>query len=411
MSKNKSKLELADIFRRYGNGFRKNNFLSSEQSKAMHHIETCRTAVLGGHIEACDHCGFEKNAYNSCRDRHCPKCQTLVKEKWLSARKAELLPCPYFHNVFTLPHELNLLILTNKRVMLTMLFAAVKETLQVFAADPQWRLVGQLGFIAVLHTWNQKLMDHFHLHCIVPAGGLSYDRKQWIAVRNKYLFRVQSLSKEFRKRYLNKLEKAYGQSKLSFHGRASGYEDKKKFRQLIETVKAKQWIAYSKQPFGGPEQVFEYLGRYTHRVAITNNRIDSLENGKVTFTYRDRSDENKAKQLTVNAEEFIRRYLLHILPSGFMKIRYFGFLANTNKKECIPLIQQLINPDLKITEKVTESIQEMMLRLTGTDISHCPECGKGKMIYMKIYRKHHWILPDIHLKHRVLRYSKILTLN
>jgi len=383
MRTSKNQLELADIFRKHGDEFRRNNFLSSEQSKAMYHIETCRTAVLGGHIEACDHCGFLKNAYNSCRDRHCPKCQTLVKEKWLSARKEELLPCPYFHNVFTLPHELNSLILTNKRVMLTMLFAAVKETLQVFACDPQWRLEGQLGFIAVLHTWNQKLMDHFHLHCIVPAGVLSFDRKQWIAVRNKYLFRVQSLAKEFRKRYMNKLEKAYGKKQLSFHGRASEYEDKAKFRQLIEAVKAKHWIAYSKQPFGGPEQVFEYLGRYTHRVAITNNRIESLENDKVTFTYRDRSDENKAKQLTVNAEEFIRRYLLHILPGGFMKIRYFGFLANTNKKECIALIQQLIDPDCKIAEKLTETIQEMMLRLTGTDISHCPECGKGKMIFIE----------------------------
>jgi Putative transposase/Transposase zinc-binding domain len=381
MHKNKSQLELADIFRKHGDYFRRNNFLSSEQSKTMHHIETCRTAMLGGHIEACDHCGFEKNAYNSCRDRHCPKCQTLVKEKWLSARKAELLPCPYFHNVFTLPHELNPLILTNKRVMLTMLFAAVKETLQVFAGDPQWRLVGQLGFIAVLHTWNQKVMDHFHLHCIVPAGALSFDRKQWIAVRNKYLFRVQSLAKEFRKRYLRKLEKAYGQNKLSFHGRASEYEDQRKFRQLIDTVKAKQWIAYSKQPFGGPELVLEYLGRYTHRVAITNNRIVALVDGKVTFTYRDRSDENKNKERTVNAEEFIRRYLLHILPSGFMKIRYFGFLANTNKKECIQLIRHLINPDLKVIAEQTETIQEIMLRLTGTDISSCPECGKGKMVY------------------------------
>ena len=381
MRKNKSQPELADIFRMHGDDFRQNNFLFSEQSKSMHHIETCRTAVLGGHIEACDHCGFEKNAYNSCRDRHCPKCQTLVKEKWLSARKAELLPCPYFHNVFTLPHELNPLILTNKRVMLTMLFAAVKETLQVFASDPQWRLEGQLGFIAVLHTWNQKVMDHFHLHCIVPAGALSFDRKQWIPVGNKYLFRVQSLAKEFRKRYLSKLRKAYEQNKLCFHGRASDYEEKRKFRQLVETVKAKQWVAYSKQPFGGPEQVFEYLGRYTHRVAITNNRILALEDGKVTFTYRDRSDENKIKELTVSAEEFIRRYLLHILPSGFMKIRYFGFLANTNKKECIQLIRQLINPDLKVIEKQTETIQEMMLRLTGTDISCCPECGKGKMVY------------------------------
>lgn len=383
MNKNKSQLELADIFRQYGDEFRRNNFLSSEQSKTMYHIEMCRTAVLGGHIEVCDHCGFEKNAYNSCRDRHCPKCQTLVKEKWLNARKAELLPCSYFHNVFTLPHELNPLILANRRIMLVMLFAAVKETLQVFAGDPQWRLVGQLGFIAVLHTWNQKLMDHFHLHCIVPAGVLSFDKKQWVAVRNKYLFRIQSLAKEFRKRYLNKLQKASEQNKLCFHGRASEYKDKKKFMQLIETVKGKQWIAYSKQPFGGPEQVLEYLGRYTHRVAITNNRIVAMVDGKVTFTYRDRTDENKAKELTVTAGEFIRRYLLHILPSGFMKIRYFGFLANTNKKECISLIQQLINPDLKIIEKLTETIQEMMLRLTGTDISLCPECGKGKMVYME----------------------------
>lgn len=295
MSKNKNQTELADIFRRYGHYFRRDNFLSSEQSKTMQHIETCRTAVLGGHIEACDHCGFEKNAYNSCRDRHCPKCQTLVKEKWLSARKAELLPCSYFHNVFTLPHELNPLILANKRVMLTMLFASVKETLQVFAGDPQWLLVGQLGFIAVLHTWNQKLMDHFHLHCIIPAGVLSFDKKQWTAVKNKYLFRVQSLAKEFQKRYLNKLQKAYGQNKLCFHGRASEYEDNRKFMQLIETVKTKQWIAYSKQPFGGPEQVLEYLGRYTHRVAITNNRIVAMVDGKVTFTYRDRSDENNTK--------------------------------------------------------------------------------------------------------------------
>ncbi len=382
MNKKDRQLEVADIFRKYGQKYRKNKFLSSEQSKAMRHIETCRTAVLGGHIEACNHCGFEKNAYNSCRDRHCPKCQTLVKEKWLIARKAELLPCPYFHNVFTLPHELNPLILANKQVMLSMLFAAVKETLQVFAADPQWRLVGQLGIISVLHTWNQKLMDHFHLHCIIPAGALTLDKKKWVAVKNKYLFKVQSLAKEFQKRYLKKLVKAYKQEKLNFYGRASAFENQKTFSQLIKTVENKQWMAYSKQPFGGPEQVLDYLGRYTHRVAITNNRITAIEDGKVTFTYKDRSDENKTKELTVNAAEFIRRYLLHILPSGFMKIRYFGFLASANKKKCIPLIQRLIEPNFEFVEKQEETIQEMMLRLTGHDISRCPKCGKGKMIYM-----------------------------
>ena len=383
MQKDKRQPELADVFRRYGENYRQNHYLSTEQSKTMHHIEICRTAVLGGHSEACDHCGFKQNSYNSCRDRHCPKCQTLVKEKWLNSRKSELLPCPYFHNVFTLPHELNSLILSNKKIMLAMLFAATKETLQVFAADPQWRLVGQLGFISVLHTWNQKLMDHFHLHCIIPAGVFSFDKTKWVAAREGYLFKVESLAKEFRKRYLNKLEKIYGQDKLCFQGRASSFADKQVFKKLIKTLKDKEWITYSKQPFGGPEHVLEYLGRYTHRVAITNNRIVLIEDGRVTFRYCDRSDENKIKELTEKTEEFIRRFLLHILPSGFMKIRYYGFLAHANKKVSIPLLRQLINPDEVIAEKLAETVEEMMLRLTGVDLSLCPECGKGKMIHIE----------------------------
>ena len=290
MVKDKEQPEVADIFRRYGQEYRQNYFLSAEQFKVMRLIEMCRTAELGGHVEMCDQCGFEKNAYNSCRNRHCPKCQTLVKEQWLNNRKAELLPCPYFHNVFTLPHELNPLILINKKIMLAMLFAAAKETLQVFSHDPQWRLVGQLGFISVLHTWNQKLLDHFHLHCIIPAGVLSFDMKEWVPARENYLFRVESLAKEFQKRYLRKFEKAYKQEKLCFKGNGSAFADKHNFMRLIQTVRNKQWITYSKQPFGGPEQVLEYLGRYTHRVAITNNRILSIEGGEVTFNYRDRSD-------------------------------------------------------------------------------------------------------------------------
>ena len=383
MTKNKKQPELADIFRKYGEDYRRSHFLSAEQSKTMHLIEICRTAVLGGHSEACDHCGFKKNSYNSCRDRHCPKCQTLVKEKWLNSRKSELLPCPYFHNVFTLPHQLNPLILSNRKVMLAMLFGAAKETLQVFAGDPQWRLVGQLGFISVLHTWNQKLMDHFHLHCIIPAGVLSFDKTKWIPARNKYLFKVESLAKEFRKRYLRKLEKAYEQEKLCFNGRASSFADKQVFVKMINELKNKQWFTYSKQPFGGPEQVLEYLGRYTHRVAITNNRILSIEDGEVIFKYCDRSDENKIKELNLKAKEFIRRYLLHILPRGFMKIRYYGFLAHANKKISIPLLRQLINPDAEIAEKLTETVEEMMLRLTGVDLSLCPECGIGKMIHIE----------------------------
>ena len=375
--------EVADIFRGYGQQYRDKNLITAQQYKVMKRIEICRTAALGGHVEACDRCGHTRNAYNSCRDRHCPKCQTMVKEKWLNNRKAELVPCPYFHNVFTLPHELNSLIMVNTRIMLALLFTAVKETLQVFARDPQWRIEGQLGFISVLHTWNQKLMDHYHLHCIIPAGALSYDRKKWSAASRNYLFRVESLAKEFQRRYLNKLDKAYRKNALSFHGRAERYKDEKQFEKLLIALWDKQWITYAKQPFGGPEQVLEYLGRYTHRVALTNNRIIAIDNGTVRFSYRDRSDDNRQKELTISAQEFIRRFLLHVLPSGFTKIRYYGFLAHANKKACIELIRRLIGVPIAYAQKVEESVQQMMLRLTGVDICCCPQCGEGTLVYVR----------------------------
>lgn len=382
MKNNSRSPELADIFAQYGNQYRDKNVITGQQYKVMKRIEICRTAALGGHVEACDHCGHTQNAYNSCRDRHCPKCQTMVKEKWLNNRKAELLPCSYFHNVFTLPHELNPLIMGNKRIMLALLFTAVKETLQIFARDPQWRLEGQLGFISVLHTWNQKLMAHYHLHCIIPAGALSFDRKKWIGTRTKYLFKVQSLAKEFQKRYLSKLEKMYRKRQLSFNGRLAEYKDENQFQKLLTALWNKQWITYAKQPFGGPEQVLEYLGRYTHRVAITNNRIIAIDNDLVRFKYRDRSDDNKEKELTLSAYEFIRRFLLHVLPSGFTKIRYYGFLAHANKKTCIELIRTLIGTTIEYAKNLVEDIQEMMLRLTGINIYCCPQCGKGKLVYL-----------------------------
>ena len=375
--------EVADIFRGYGNRYRDKNVLTAQQYKVMKRIEICRTAALGGHVEACDRCGHTRNAYNSCRDRHCPKCQTMVKEKWLNCRNAELLPCSYFHNVFTLPHELNSLIMVNTRIMLALLFTAVKETLQVFARDPQWRIEGQLGFICVLHTWNQKLMDHYHLHCIIPAGALSYDRKRWINASRKYLFRVESLAKEFQRRYLNKLEKAHRKNQLSFHGRAARYRDENQFMELLSVLWDTQWITYAKQPFGGPAQVLEYLGRYTHRVAITNNRIIAIEDGSVRFSYRDRSDDNKEKELTVGADEFIRRFLLHVLPCGFTKIRYYGFLAHANKKTCIGLIRTLIGAPTAYAQKLEESVQQIMLRVTGVDICCCPQCGEGTLVYVR----------------------------
>ncbi|MBL7204903.1 MAG: IS91 family transposase [Desulfobacteraceae bacterium] len=375
-------LEVAGIFRLYGEDYRQYNPLSYKQRKAMHHIEVCRTAELGGHVEQCDQCGLERITYNSCRDRHCPKCQTLAKEQWLNDRKAELLPCGYFHFVFTLPHELNPVILCNKKITLQILFTAVSEPLQAFAEDPQWRLEGQLGFIAVLHTWSQTLIDHFHLHCLIPAGALSLAKDRWIPARDFFLFRIDSLAKEFRKRYLHSLKTAYLKEELIFPGNTAEFGKKQNFERLIKSLSKVKWIAYAKSPFAGPEQVLEYLGRYTHRVAISNNRIVSIDNGKVTFTYRDR-EQNETREMTIDADEFIRRFLLHILPKGFMKIRYFGFLAHKNKKQAIPLLRKLINPDAKLPAKMKETVQEMMLRLTGVDITCCPKCKKGKMTLIK----------------------------
>jgi len=375
-------LEVADIFRLYGEDYRLYNPLSYQQRKTMHHIEVCRTAELGGHVEQCDQCGFERIAYNSCRDRHCPKCQTLAKEQWLNDRKSELLPCGYFHFVFTLPHDLNHIVLCNKKVTLQILFTAVSETLQAFAKDPQWRLEGQLGFIAVLHTWSQTLMDHFHLHCLIPAGALSLAKDRWVPARDSFLFRIDSLAKEFRKRYLHTLKTAYLKEKLIFPGNTAEFGKKQNFERVIKSLLKTKWIAYAKSPFAGPEQVLEYLGRYTHRVAISNNRIVSIDNGKVTFTYRDR-EQNETREMTLDADEFIRRFLMHVLPKGFMKIRYFGFLAHKNKKQAIALLRKLINLDAKLPAKMKETLQEMMLRLTGTDITCCPKCKKGKMTLIK----------------------------
>ncbi len=379
----KTKHEVADIFSAYGRDYRTKNLLSYKKLKVMNHITVCRTAQLGGHIEQCDQCGFERIAYNSCRDRHCPKCQTMVKERWLNDRKADLLPCNYFHMVFTIPHELNPIILINPKIMLGHLFAAVGKTLQVFARDPQWKVQGQLGFICVLHTWSQKLTDHFHIHCLVAGGALSFDKKRWTASKKSFLFRVQSLSKEFKKRYLGLFEKAYLNDELSLPGKIAKYSSKQEFNTFVQSLFKVKWNTYAKRPFAGPEQVLEYLGRYTHRVAISNNRIKSIENGQVCFEYRDRADNNTTKTMIVSAHEFIRRFLLHVLPHKFMKIRYFGFLSHRNKKQALKLIRKLIGPDAKTPQKIEETALEMMQRLTGHDLLCCPNCKKGKMTIIK----------------------------
>ena len=389
LKRQREQSEVADIFRLYGKQYRSTHRVSYEQKKVMGHIQVCRSAALGGHIEQCNRCGLERNAYNSCRDRHCPKCQTLVKEQWLNDRRAEVLPCGYFHLVFTLPHKVNPIILSNKRITLNILFTAVNETLQAFAKDPKWHLQGKLGFIAVLHTWSQKLIDHFHLHCLIPAGVLSFTKDNWIPANESFLFRVESLAKEFKKRYLDYLATAYRKGELIFPGNTARFESPQGFAQLLESLLEATWIAYAKRPFAGPEQVLEYLGRYTHRVAITNNRIISILNGKVTFTYRDRQDNNKIKPMDLPADEFIGRFLLHVLPRGFMKIRYFGFLAHTNKRKAVALIRRLLGVDTSV-EKTKETIPEMMLRLTGADITCCPRCKKGTMTVIKKLPRHYY---------------------
>jgi hypothetical protein len=317
----------------------------------------CRTAALGGHADLCNACGHVQVHYNSCRDRHCPKCQTLTKERWLEKRKAELLPVPYFHVVFTLPHEINPLTAYHAKMVYDMLFRSASDTLKQFAKD---RLKEEIGFMAILHTWDQKLNRHVHIHCIVPAVGLN---------RKRYLFPVKALSQVFRGKFMEDLKAGFKKGRLSCSG------EKDMFTSLL----SKKWVVYAKPPFRKPEDVVEYLGRYTHRVAISNHRIISLENGKVTFGYRNRKAGTK-ETLSLDAVEFIRRFMQHILPSGFMKIRSYGFLANRYKKQKIGHLREKLGLNPAVPEKAQKTIPEMMLDLTGKDITLCPVCGKGTLV-------------------------------
>src|SRR6266568_7619229 len=273
--------ELADVFRRYGQSYQRTHRLLACEQRVMRAVSICRTQELGGHLDRCDSCGFERPAYNSCRNRHCPKCQSLAKAQWLEKHTSELLPVGYFHLVFTLPHELNRLILVNKKVLINLLFQAVSETLSKFART---HLRGTLGLTAVLHTWNQQLNDHFHLHCLIPAGALSLDQNRWIPARKNFLFHVKALSIVFRAKFLDLLKKAFDQKKLLFIGQSAHLADPLSFKLLLKTVEQKSWVVYAKKPFASPDHVLDYLGRYTHRVALSNNRICSVHNSEVTFT-------------------------------------------------------------------------------------------------------------------------------
>ncbi len=373
--------EVADIIRLYGKQYCHDHSLPLSHLKIMHCIRVCRTSYLGGHVEKCDSCGFERYAYNSCRNRHCPKCQALTKAKWLEDRKAEMLPVGYFHTVFTIPHKLNPLALRNKKTVFGILFKAASETLMEFGKN---NLGGQLGCLAILHTWDQKLMDHFHLHCIVAGGALSFDKSRWLSARRNFLFSVKALSVVFRAKFTEHLRKAFLKGELTFPGNIPMLADEKEFLLFLDEVKQKDWIVYCKKPLAGPQQVIDYIGRYTHRVAISNQRIVNIEHGKVTFSYRDRNNNNNTlKTMTLKAKEFIRRFLLHVLPDGFVRIRHFGFLANRYKKENIQRCREIIGGEQEMPQTTEKNTQQRMLELTGIDIILCPCCKKGSMVVVE----------------------------
>jgi len=379
--------EVADVFRQYGAAYREQHPLPLEHQRVMAAIESCRTAALGGHLEECDQCGYQRPVYNSCRNRHCPKCQGLARARWLADRQAELLPVGYFHNVFTLPHELNDLLAANPRVLYNLLFHTVAQTLQAFAADPHYGLGGQLGFTAVLHTWDQKLLYHVHLHCVIAGGALAFDGSRWLPARPHYLFPVRELSQAFRQRYLEGVRRAFATGQLLFPGRLAALATPEPFAAFLEPLTAKDWVVYSQPPFGGAAQVLEYLSRYTHRVALSNGRLRAIEDGYVTFAYRDRRDHNRPKELTLSAAEFIRRFLLHVTPPGLCRMRHYGFLSNRAKEQQLLRCRALLGPAETPAAAGLPTATAWLLRLTGEDVTRCPCCGQGTMVRRELLPK------------------------
>jgi hypothetical protein len=375
-------VEVADIFRAYGPLYRKNHKLPVRHLKVMRAIETCRTHELGGHKCKCDNCGSIKLSYNSCRNRHCPKCQNLDKERWLEARKKEVLPVHYFHAVFTLPENLRPLSLRNQEESYNILFKAVSETLKTLSRDPK-HIGAETGFITVLHTWSQTLIDHPHIHCIIPGGGLSLDGKMWISCKDNFFIPVKVLSRVFRGKYLDYLKQAYDKNTLKFVGQISSLGDRDNFKKLLDNLYEQDWHVYCKPPFKKPESVIEYLGRYTHRVAISNNRIVKLEDDHVTIKYRDYSDGDKIKDMKLEASEFIRRFLLHVLPDQFFKIRYYGFLSARNRKTKLLKCKELLGADMAETEENDSSWQDFFEKVTGIDPTLCSVCKKGRLTYFE----------------------------
>jgi hypothetical protein len=367
-------LEVADVFRRHGEAFRRRrgDHLGRVERRVMAAIEVCRTPALGGHIEQCDDCGLIRYAYHSCRNRHCPKCQGLARAAWLEARESELLPVPYYHVVFTLPPAAAEIAFHNKRVVYAILFRAAAAALREVAADPR-HLGAEIGAVIVLHTWGQALHHHPHLHCIVPGGGLSPGGTRWIACRPGFFLPVRVLSRRFRTLFLKHLRAAFAAGELRFSGALATLAGADAFAERLGALRRVEWVVYAKRPFAGPAQVLSYLGRYTHRVAIANNRLTRLADGQVSLTWKDYRHHGKTKVMTLAADEFIRRFLLHAVPDGFHRIRHIGFLANGHRAAKLALCRALLAAPKP--ERSSGSDRERCRRLAAHTFSVCPDCG------------------------------------
>lgn len=386
------RLRVAEVFRDHWGEFRATHRVAAHPGRVVRHLMDCRTAALGGHLYRCEDCGGDVPLYNSCQDRHCPTCQTLRKQEWLEDRRAEILPVPYFHTVFTLPHALNPLIGANRKLLLAEFFGVVNWVLQHFAADPQWKLEGQLGFVAVLHTWTQKLLLHYHLHCLVPGGAWRASAKppgedgdpataRWTSANRHFLFGQDALAKAFQARFLRRLEALRERGSLAYAGQAAAWAEPVAWDRLIQRLWAVKWVVYPKATGRNPDQALDYLARYTHKVAIGDHRLLSLAGGPVTFSWRDRADHNRRKTCTLPAGEFIARFLLHILPHGFAKVRHFGWLASRNKKEALRAIRAALGAEPP-PDPPEETAAERILRLTGLDVRRCPFCGRSTLLYL-----------------------------
>lgn len=375
-------LEMAEILRLYGPAYRQRHAgsLSTAQQRVMTAIQLCRTAALGGHVEQCDSCAHQRVFYNSCRNRHCPKCQSLARAQWIENRLAEILPCQYFHVVFTLPAEIAALAYQNKEVVYGILFRTSADTLRTIAADPR-HLGAEIGFFSVLHTWGQNLLHHPHVHCVVAGGGLSLDGQRWVACKPGFFLPVRVLSRLFRRLFLENLQRAYDSGQLQFFSTLQSLCDPRAFARYLAPCAATEWVVYAKPPFAGPQQVLDYVGRYTHRVAISNNRLLAIENGSVTFRWKDYRHAQQPKTMTLTAEEFLRRFLLHVLPDGFQRIRYYGFLGNRYRQDKLARCRQLLGmaapPE---TSSSPQDYRDRYERLTGSSLRQCPHCGQGRMV-------------------------------